>query len=283
MQLARHGTGPMATVRALASQVHPVFMLPPLGASAFGAVLARDFALDVALLHLGVAFCAIYTAHVKDGYVDFHGRGEDDDHPLTVVGCRVALAGATVLFFLGTVLVGLVAGVVAVALTLPGWVIGFLHAPHLDTNPATTTMGYPLGIGFALLGGYYVQAQMLTPTVVAFAAVFVVVLSGIKIVDDAQDYEYDRSIGKRTVAVALGRPRARQSAYAVMAVGLVTVVALAATPVFPPSVVVAPGAFALIAFLTRHADERLATMLLIRASYVFLAVLVVAVWFQPLS
>ena len=40
MAVARHGTGPAATVRALWSQVHPVFMLPPVAASLFGGVLA---------------------------------------------------------------------------------------------------------------------------------------------------------------------------------------------------------------------------------------------------
>jgi hypothetical protein len=45
------------------------------------------------------------------------------------------------------------------------------------------------------------------------------------------------------------------------------------------------GAFGVVAAVARRAgdDDRLATMLLVRASYLFLAVLVIAVWFRPLS
>ncbi|MDX1629433.1 MAG: hypothetical protein R3345_12080, partial [Fulvivirga sp.] len=84
---------------AFASQVHPVFMLPPLAASWFGSVLAGRFSLATGALHMGAIFFAVYTAHVKDGYVDFHVRDEDDDHPLTARGCRLGLAGASAAFF----------------------------------------------------------------------------------------------------------------------------------------------------------------------------------------
>lgn len=285
MSVARHGSGLGATVRALASQIHPVFMLPPLAASAFGAVLARDSVSALAFVHLFVVFCGLYTAHVKDGYVDFYHRHEDDDHPLTERGCWIALTLSTLGFAVGTVALGVAVDAVVVALCLPGWIVGYLHAPHLDTTPVGATLGYPVGIGFALLGGYYVQTRTLSVTVLAFAAVFVVILAGIKVVDDATDYAYDRTIGKRTVAVVLGRRRARQAAYGLMLVGLVCVVAFALAGVFPPSAVGAVLVFGTVASIARRADgdDRLATMLLVRGSYLFLAVLVVAVWFQPLA
>jgi 1,4-dihydroxy-2-naphthoate octaprenyltransferase len=279
MAFARHGRGVRADVGALASQVHPVFMLPPLAASAFGAVLADH--LDVALLsiHLVAAFAALYTAHIKDGYVDFYRRGEDDDHPLSAPGCRRALVGATAVFFACVVAIGLLVDAWAALLTLPGWVIGVLHAPQLDLNPVGATAGYPAGIAFALLGGHYVQATALSVEVVAFAAVFFVVLCGIKTIDDATDYEYDRSIDKRTLAVVLGAGRARRVAYGLMAVGMAAVLALAAVGVFPPASAAAPVAFGLVAAFARRAgeDDGLATKLLIRGSYLFVAVLVAAV------
>ncbi|MFC7155419.1 UbiA family prenyltransferase [Halomarina halobia] len=284
MAIARHGSGVDAAVRALASQVHPVFMLPPLAASAFGAVLARDFSLALALLHLAAAFFGLYTAHVKDGYVDFYGRGEDDDHPLSERGCRLALAGASACFFVLLGVIGLLVGPIAALLTLPGWLIGYFHAPQLDMHPVSATAGYPTGIGLALLGGYYVQTRTLSPTVLAFAAVFVVVLSGIKVIDDAKDYDYDRSISKRTVAVVLGRRRAREAAYGLMVAGMLAVALLALfTPIFPPSSVLAAAAFGAVALLARPMDSALATMVLIRGSYVFLALLIAAVWFRPLG
>jgi 1,4-dihydroxy-2-naphthoate octaprenyltransferase len=283
MHVARHGSGSRAVVAALGSQVHPVFMLPAIAASLFGASLHGSIDVGVASIHAVAVFAGLYTAHVKDGYVDFYRRGEDDDHPLTAFGCRLALAFAAGLFLAAALALYVLVGAGAVLLVVPGWLIGYFHAPQLDTNPVTATTGYPIGIGFALVGGNYVQAGALTAEALAFAAVFVVVLSGIKIVDDATDVAYDRSIEKRTVAVVLGRRRAWRTAYAVMAVGLLSVLVLSVGSVFPPSSVIAVAAFTAVALIARRADAELATMLLIRGSYVFLALLVVAVWFRPLS
>ncbi|MFT4922733.1 MAG: 1,4-dihydroxy-2-naphthoate octaprenyltransferase [Haloarculaceae archaeon] len=284
MAIARHEQGVAGAASALASQVHPVFMLPPMATSWVGAIVAGDFVVVLGVLHMTAAFFALYTAHVTDGYVDFYLRDEDDDHPLSKQGCQVARAGASVAFFACLVAIGVLVDVWAALLTLPGWLIAINHAPRLDTNPVGATAGYPLGIGFALVGGYYVQAQTLTPSVVALAAVFVTILSGIKVIDDAQDYEYDRTIGKRTVAVVLGRERARRTAYGLMVTGMLAVIALAAIlPGVPPGAGLAALAFGAVAAITRQASPELATMLLIRGSYVFLAVLVAAVWFRPLA
>ncbi|ELY54095.1 UbiA prenyltransferase [Natronococcus amylolyticus DSM 10524] len=283
MSLARHGAGVGATARAFWSQVHPVFMLPPLAASLFGAVLAESFAPGVATLHVVAMFAAVYTAHVKDGYVDFYVRSEDDDHPLTERGCRLGLAVSTATFALCTVALFMLVDWIAAALTIPAWVIAYYHAPQLDMNPVTATTGYPLGIALSLLGGFYVQVGTFALVPIGFAAVFLVLLSGIKVIDDAKDYDYDRSIRKRTVAVAVGPDRAYTVAYGLMVTALLVVVAFATARVFPPSAVLAALAFAAVAVVAHRAPPKLATMLLIRGSYVFLAVLVAAVWFEPLA
>jgi 1,4-dihydroxy-2-naphthoate octaprenyltransferase len=281
---ARHGTGPVAALRALVSQVHPVFMLPVVASSLLGAALAGLFSVGLAAVHVAAAFFALYVAHVTDGYVDFHVRAEDDDHPLTARGCRLALVGASVCFFTCVAALGWLVTIPAALLTLPGWLIAVNHAPQLDTTPVGATAGYPLGVSVALLGGYYVQTRALSATVLALAAVFLVVLSGIKVIDDAQDYDYDRSIDKRTVAVAVGPERARLTAYALMTAGMVGVVGLAALlPGVPPSAALSAVVFGVVALLARRAGPELATMLLIRGSYLFLAVLVAGIWFQPLS
>ncbi|MBO4246625.1 UbiA family prenyltransferase [Halomicrobium sp. IBSBa] len=283
MPLATEGRGPVPAVRALASQIHPVFMLPPVAASLFGGLYGSSFSVRLAALHAVAVFCGLYTAHVKDGYVDFYGRGEDEAHPLTERGCRVALALSTAGFLAATVALAVLVNLPAALLTLPGWLIGFHHAPHLDMHPLTATVGYPTGIALALLGGYYVQTTTLTATMLALAAVFLVVLSGIKVIDDATDYDYDRSIGKRTVAVVLGPARARRVAYGLMLTGMAAVVVAALTlPGIPPSGGLAAVAFLGVALLARDAGPELATKLLIRGSYVFLAVLVAAVWLGPL-
>ncbi|WP_435195623.1 UbiA family prenyltransferase [Natronomonas sp. EA1] len=284
MSFSRHDSGMGADLRALGSQVHPVFMLPPLAASVFGATLAtRDLSVPLAGLHLVAVFCALYTAHVKDGYVDFYARGEDDDHPLSERGCERALLLASVGFFLATIAIGLLVGPLAALLCLPGWLIGYFHAPQLDTNLLGATLGYPAGIAFALLGGHYVQTGTLTPIVLAFAVVFLVTLAGIKVVDDAKDYAYDSSIGKNTVAVVLGRERAHLVAYGLMGAGMLAVVAGALAGVFPRGAAFAPVAFGAVAVIAYTRDAKTATMLLVRGSYLFLAVLVFAAWFRPLA
>ena len=283
MALARDDTGIRADLDALASQVHPVFMLPPVAASAFGGVIAGRMALAPLLLHAAATFFAVYTAHVKDGYVDFYGRGEDDDHPLTAAGCRRALVGAGAGFGAASLGLWAVVGPGATALALPMWVLGFLHAPQFDTNPVTTTLGYPLGIATAIVGGFYAQAGAVDGDVLAFAVVFAVTLAGVKIIDDATDYDYDRSIDKRTVAVVLGRTRARRLAYALLYAGFTLVVVFAVDGRFPPAAPAAAVAFGAVAAVTTRADAELATMLLVRGAYVFLALLVTSVWFRPLA
>ncbi|WP_336037071.1 UbiA family prenyltransferase [Halobacterium yunchengense] len=283
MHVARHGDGVRGAAAALASQVHPVFMLPPLAASAFGAVLAGEFSLLVAAVHVAAMFAAVYTAHVKDGYVDFHVRGEDDDHPLTPAGCRLAIRAATAAFLASAAALWWLVGPWAAALAAPAWLIAYHHAPQLDTNPVTTTTGYPTGIAVSLVGGYYAQTQSLAVRPVAFAGVLLVLLSGVKVVDDAQDYDYDRSIDKRSVAVVLGKPGARRLAFGLMAAAMAAVVALAALAVFPPTSVAAVAAFGVVAAFAARSDPTIATMLLVRGCYVFLAALVAAVWFRPLA
>jgi len=285
MVFARHATGPTADLRALLSQVHPVFMLPPVAASLFGAVTAVGAAWDltVATGHVVAVFLAVYTAHLKDGYVDFYVRGEDDDHPLTRRGVWIAIVGATLGFGGCLLLLGIRGGLGTVAITAPLWVIGFLHAPQFDTRPVTTTLGYPLGIALAILGGHYVQANTLSVGVVGFATVFLLVLTGVKIIDDEQDYTYDQSIEKRTVSVVLGRQSARRLAMGLFGAGLGLLLVGGIVGLFPPTVPVAAVVFGLVAALALRRPPTVATMLLVRGAYLFLAVLVAVVWLQPLS
>jgi len=73
----------------------------------------------------------------------------------------------------------------------------------------------------------------MTAAILGFALVFLVTLAGVKIIDDEQDYAYDRSIDKRTVSVLLGRPRARTLAFSLLMAGLVGVLWGQSTDCFP--------------------------------------------------
>jgi len=284
MAIASTGEGPLAAAEALASQVHPVFMLPATATAVFGALLAGDVNLSLVLLHTVAVGLALYVAHVTDGYVDFYVRGEDDAHPLSQRGCRVALWGASLGFWLLALALGVLVGPGALLLTAPGWLIAVAHAPQLDTNPLGATLGYPGGIALALLGGYYVQAGRLSATVLGLGACFLVVLAGIKVVDDAQDVTYDAGIDKRTVAVVLGPAGARRVAFGLLGAGSAGVVGMALwLPGVPASAGFAVVPFLVVAMLAARAGPELATMLLVRGSYLLLAGLVATVWFRPLG
>ena len=281
MRVARHGTGVRADIDALLSQVHPVFMLPPLAASLFGGILAGTLDSLPATVHVVAMFFAVYTAHVKDGYIDFHHRGEDDDHPLTVHGCRVALLVSSIGFWLATAALVVVATPITAVLAAPTWMIAYNHAPTLDMHTVTTTLGYPTGIALSLLGGYHAQAGSLATEPLVFAGIFLVLLTGIKVIDDSQDYDYDRSIEKRTVAVVFGTQRARRFAYTLQAAAMLLTTIAALLGVIPLATLLGVAAFGVVAAFAARADPETATMLLVRAAYVFLAFLVAAVWLQP--
>lgn len=273
MAVARHGSGVRATLVAAASQVHPVFMLPPLVASWFGAILATDLTFATGIVHSLAIFAAVYTAHVKDGYIDYYVRGEDADHPLTRRGCHLCLIFATVIFAGCILTLWLTVNWVAAAITAPTWLIGYFHAPQLDMSPLGATLGYPVGIGFSVVGGYYVQATTFSLPPLAYALILVFLLAGIKIIDDEQDVRYDRSIGKPTIAVLLGAGRARLLSVLLFCVALVGVGLFSITGTFPTGAIVAAGILGVVILLALPADPVTATALLIRGSYVFFAVL----------
>jgi len=296
VSLGRHGTGSVAVARAYASQIHPVFMLPPVAASLAGASLPfapgpggggtaglAAFGPWVATQHAGAIVAAVYTAHVKDGYVDFHRRGEDQDHPLTVSGCRVGLVLATVLFLACLAGLWLESGALVVALTAPAWALGYLHAPHLDTNPIGATLGYPVGIVLAVVGAAAAQTGTVEGLALAVAGVLFLALTGIKILDDAQDRHYDQSIGKRTVAVVAGLARARRIANALFLADGVLVLWLTIGGPLPAAAPAAPLVFGIVAWRARRHDPKRATELLVRGSYLLLALILGAIWFQPLA
>ncbi|MFB6186813.1 MAG: ubiquinone biosynthesis protein UbiA, partial [Halobacteriaceae archaeon] len=90
-------------------------------------------------------------------------------------------------------------------------------------HPVGATMGYPIGVFIALVGGYYVQALHLRLLPLLMGGILLLLLSGIKIIDDSQDIHYDESIAKPTVAVLVGKRRAWQLANLLMVLAFVFV------------------------------------------------------------
>ena len=267
--------GPTAVARALAGQVKPTFMLPAVGMSAFGALLAPTVDPATLALHAAGVGLALYVAHLVDEYVDAHVRGED---PPTLSRRTLALATVLTSASLGAVAVALAdtAGALAGLSLLPLWLLALLHAPALDRNVVGVTLDYPVGIALVLLGGYHAQAGRVHPAVLALAAVFLVLLAGVKVAVDRLDSAFDRRIDKRTVPVVLGDRRAARVAALVLATAGALVVAFAAAGVLPPATVAAaPFPLATAACCLRLGPRRAVSAAIV-LTYPFTAVLFLA-------
>lgn len=214
--------------RALLGEVRP---LPTVAAMTAG-VTGMAIGGNLAGWPRYAAFLAavLYAAHMKDAYVDWYVRGEDQlypwgDGPQTgQVLPAAALAG----------LIGGALGVAAVlVLTFPADVpalfyplaaamglLAVLYAGRLDAAPGGSALAYPVGVGLALVGGGLLAVGRVVPATLLYAVPLVVVLAGAKIVEDLIDAGHDEALGKRTVPVALGPARARDVGYAMVAVGL---------------------------------------------------------------
>ena len=268
----RRGGG---AVRALASQVKPTFMLPAVGMAAFGGLLAPTVSPTPFALHVGGVGLALYVAHLVDEYVDAHVRGEEDPTASRrTLAVGVVLASACLLAVL--LALASTAGPLAGLSLLPLWILALLHAPVLDGNTVAVTVDYPVGIAIALSGGFLVQTGRLPPVVVALAAVFVVLLSGVKVAVDRLDVAFDRTVDKRTVPVALGDRRAAGAAAGVLAGAGALVLALVAAGVLPAIAATATVFPVGAAVGCVAAGKRRAVRVAIALTYPFAAVLFLA-------
>lgn len=78
----------------------------------------------------------------------------------------------------------------------------------------------------AVVGSYYVQAQQLPWEAFALSVPVGLLASAILVVNNIRDADTDRRAGKRTLAVRLGRARARQLFAAMLAVSYLTVIVI---------------------------------------------------------
>lgn len=263
-----------AAVRALASQVKPPFMAPVVATALFGALLAPAVDPVVAAIHLSCAALALYVAHLRDEHVDAHLRGEEAPsvpRPLLRRAMPVASGG----FLLSWVALWLVAGATAAALTLVPWLLGLLHAPYLDTNPVTVSLDYPVAVAFVVAGGYATQTGGLSGWVPWVAGVFAFVLAGATVSLDRTDRAFDRGIGKRTVAVALGDDAAAAVSAALVAAGGGILLAGTLAGPLPDAAAAAAVVPVATAVVSRRASPERAVRLQMVATYPFGGVLFV--------
>jgi 1,4-dihydroxy-2-naphthoate octaprenyltransferase len=127
----------------------------------------------------------------------------------------------------------------------------------------------------AVSGSYYVQAEQVTWEAFVLAVPVGLLASAILVVNNIRDLESDRRAGKRTLAVRLGRERAR-TLYALMVYGAFLIApapwvagALSAWLLLP--LVLLPAAVVLARTVRRHADGPTLNMALARTGMLQLA------------
>lgn len=218
----------MDRARAVLQEVRPLPTLAAITAGVTG--MAIGGSLDGWLAYALLLLAILYLAHVKDAYVDYYVRREDQEYPwgsspptgelVSERGLAAMAAGAAVVvvavpatLLLGEPLLfyGLVVAMVALAAS---------YAGRLDALPLGSAFSYPVGVGLATVAGSVLAAGRVVPEALLYAGPLVVVLAGAKVVEDIIDVGHDAELGKRTVPVALGPGRARRLGLGVVALGM---------------------------------------------------------------
>ena len=267
--MSRHIAGLLAHVR-------PVFMLPVAATSVCGALLASSVSAGVVALHAGAVTTTLFVAHLRDGFVDGHVRGEETP-PLSVAAYRWATAVAVIVVLALTSLLVLTAGLLAAFSVLALLCLALLHAPYLDRHPVPVTVDYPLGIAITLCGGFAAQADGLMAGVLAVAAAVAALLSGIKVGIDRLDAAFDATVGKRTVPVIASETGATWVAVGCFAAAALVVLGAVGTGILPRWVAIALLPAAGCAVATPAVAPRWAVRIQMALSYAFVGVLFVAV------
>ncbi len=221
-----------APFKAYWTQVHPIFMAAALQAGLAGSLFYENFNLYTFFAVSVGIFSALYYAHVKDSYIDYYVRHEDRVASLTKYQSKLGMRISMVIFFLSMVYLYAVSGWLIIPLMFGGLFLAYTHAPYLDMNPFGATAGYPTGLALATLAGYYSQSGLLNNEVLIFSSVVWMILNGVKIIDDIKDYEWDKSFGKRTAVVALGKKNAKIAGCGLVMLGATIGIALSFLKVF---------------------------------------------------
>jgi len=102
-----------------------------------------------------------------------------------------------------------------------------------------------VGIGFGplmVLGSYYAQAQTLSPRVFLISLPIGILIALVLFINEFPDYQADKSVGKRTLVVVLGKKNAVILYHVLLAAVYLTIIALIIFKFLP--------VFCLIAFLS---------------------------------
>lgn len=258
----------------LAAHVRPVFMMPVVATSLCGALLAPSVSVWLATQHAVAVGTTLYVAHLRDGLVDGHLRGEERPS-LSVSTYRWATVVAVVVTLGLASSLAATAGVLAVGSVLALLSLALLHAPYLDRYPVPVTVDYPVGIALTLAGGFATQTGRLPSDVIAAALCVAVLLAGIKVGIDRLDAAFDRTVEKRTVPVIAGETGAERIAVGCFTATSLVLLGFIGVGVLPRLAAVAAAAAGGCAVATLVATPRWAVRVQMALSYVFVGALFV--------
>lgn len=186
------------------------------------------FSLGYFLLTFVGAICLQAASNMSNDYFDHLAGTDENNSELTpfsggsrviqdgTLGARQVLIVSTALYLVGAA-VGLYLAVVrgwpVLWLGLIGVFLAFFHnAPPFKLYYRVPGLGeLAVGLGFGpvtVLGAYYVQAQQLSLGALWASIPVGLLIAAVLYINEFPDYQADKSVGKKTLVVALGRERA---------------------------------------------------------------------------
>jgi len=203
----------MKVLKGYLIEIRPLPMIAALTGGLIGFAFAHEFSLNLLFPFLFSIFLALFSAHLKDTYVDYYvykedviyrfGRFDSSYGLLSKNNLVNGILFSTVVFSLLTIYLTsfrnfyLIFGILGLLLSLT-------YSDKLSKNPVGACIGYPLGVSLALIGGYYLQTSMLNPIVITFSLILLLFLSSGKIIEDMIDMKHDKFFNKNTIPVLLG-------------------------------------------------------------------------------
>jgi len=216
-------------IKGYIKETRPPVMVMAALAALFGCSMAPSFDLGLALLYISAVFFILYSAHLRDTFVDYFVRKEYEKGYESRLGDSGGVLNSDELAMgfgvgIGVALcIGLYLAWTVSWLLLPIGLIGLFFAiaypGYLDTHWWEILI-WPLGVACAFWGGYVVQTGTLALQPLILGAIVWFILIFAKIIDSHPDMEVDRKIGKETVPTLIGKERSKRLSYAGMYVGV---------------------------------------------------------------
>ncbi|GEM_PF-4845939 len=192
--------------------------------------------LGLAAAFSGCIFLAVYIAHLKDTYFDYHISGEDKINPymgrfdgsgklLSKNDFVMGMIVSSILLLGLSFYVASLTSYAFLIFVIIGWTLAIVYAPLLY-NYLGAALSYPAGVAMAMLAGYFIQTGAIGITPLLFAIPLMVMMAGAKIVEDVIDFKTDKKLGKITTPVLIGLRRAKALGYEVFYLGLISLLFL---------------------------------------------------------